>query len=801
MNLPGKLQQLLSPKPKAREVYLSLAFAPSLVSGAAWSMDHSGGVEVLGVATKHISGADWDDITVASDAIIGQLEDTVGPDAIRKVAYGFAAPFLTAQGDIERSVKPAVKKLTKSLDLTPVGFVPIASAIINNLKKREGVPPSIILIEAYGGDLSVTLVSVGLVVGSKTIAHGEIVTGLETALKELSGGDALPSRMLLAGADVGSLESLKSTILSYPWPAHANFRHYPKVEIFGIDDIPVSVALAGASELATEMTEEPVIEPQETAVAQPAPVARKHDIVNDEPPLVEDEEEEKEDEGDDDALGPTLADVAGIGGGLDDGSDDGVDSGDGTLEEAEENVTVVDPEAFGFRVGRRVAEDELRSTVRQPAYRMSHSAPKEQAEEAEYGEEDEVDTPVSPGKAFNLLASVTGLPSRIMGAVGNAKAAAIVIPTVLILAGVGFGVYSAVRWFVPHAKIILRTIPKSIETKVNLTIDPEATQPDADKKTVPGKKLEKSITGEKVAAVTGKKKVGDPAKGTVTVYNKMTSIRSLKKGTRLASGSLQFTLDTDISVASASESLGGSTYGKATAAVTAVAIGPESNMPANSMFTFKDYDASAVNAVNEAALTGGTSKEVTVVSRADLDALVKSLTAELVERAKGDLAATVNGKEKLVDQTVKTEVKEKSFVEELDQEAKELHGKATVKVTGISYNEDDIIRLLSDIIEKDVPAGYRKDANRTTVDISDVSVKKDGKLAITASIKTVAQPAIDTEEIRRLVAGKKVDDIKDIFGNRFTGIAEVIPSVQPDVWKNNVPANKNNITVIVEERD
>ena len=73
--------------------------------------------------------------------------------------------------------------------------------------------------------------------------------------------------------------------------------------------------------------------------------------------------------------------------------------------------------------------------------------------------------------------------------------------------------------------------------------------------------------------MTGKKKIGDPSKGTVTLYNKTTTARSLKKGTILTAKSLQFTLDTDTSVASASESIGSITFGKISTAVTAVDIG------------------------------------------------------------------------------------------------------------------------------------------------------------------------------------------------------------------------------------
>ena len=131
-------------------------------------------------------------------------------------------------------------------------------------------------------------------------------------------------------------------------------------------------------------------------------------------------------------------------------------------------------------------------------------------------------------------------------------------------------------------------------------------------------------------------------------------------------------------------------FGKAAAPVTAVAVGTEGNIEANKEFTLKEYQSSVLVARNEQPFTGGTSKEVTVVSRTDYDTFVKSLTADLIEKAKAELVQSVTGKDRMIDQTVKTAVKEKQFTEEIDQEAKDLHGSLSVSVSAYTYNEEDV---------------------------------------------------------------------------------------------------------------
>ncbi|MCX6791524.1 MAG: hypothetical protein NT149_00610 [Candidatus Gottesmanbacteria bacterium] len=439
-----------------------------------------------------------------------------------------------------------------------------------------------------------------------------------------------------------------------------------------------------------------------------------------------------------------------------------IEEGENIIQEEEPNVVVVDPSRFGFRKNVDVLEE-----TEQPA---------------------PVASPSTHRKPFTIKIQKIDVAALIARFRAGGVLPVIGVVAVVILLG-GF-----IYWAAPHATVTVLESPKSISDSEQIIIDPAATSVDAENKIIPGSKQTLSVSEDKTIAVTGKKNVGDPAKGSVTIYNKTLSGKSLSKGTALTAGSLEFTFDGDTSVASASEDLGGRTYGKVSAAITAAQIGANSNMPTNTTFAIKGFSSDEMTANNPQALTGGTSREVTVVSRADYDALVAAAQKDLVDQAKQGLTASVAGTAKLIGDTIQTTVTQKSFAQELDQEATQLSGKVTVTVSGISYSDDDVKTLLKAFIAKDIPQGFTLSESRTQVSLDKVVVKKNGTIAAVATIKTDAVPTLDIAAIQKNLAGKKISDAT-AYLRAMPGIAGMEVSVRMSPWKNRLPINAKNISV------
>lgn len=746
MNLSTSFQQLFHPKKPQKELYLALTLSHSHVGACAWSMDSDGTLMVAASESKKLGKNTWENRIEIADQLIEKLSEYAGTDAIHQVVFGLSQDMLTSAGDIEKGVKLELKKLSTMLDLTPVGFVNIDTAVVFQIKHDEGVPPSVILLHVQGEEMLMSLFRVGTCAGTRTIQKTEfIVEDVETAIKSFSDIEVLPSRILLFGDDRFSLETIQSQLLTHQWPNRVNFLHYPKIDVMPMEDVARAVALAGASELASAMgidiEENEIEEKEETVVAQPV----------EETVMGEEMVEEK----------VTSSDDKDVVEEIDDAFDKDIEKDEKEkLEEFEirpedANVVAVSPEVLGFR-----------------QHKEEQTAPPKE----------------------KIVSKILSVVSTIHIHIPKLPVTGIAVP-IAALVVVIIGILGLVYYFLPKAIVTVGVVPQIITKEKAVTISPLATAVDAEKFIIPGKKQEKSISGEKTIAVTGKKKIGDPARGTVTLYNKTTGTKILKKGTVLEANSLAFALDGDVEVASASESIGSITFGTTNAAVTASAIGEEGNIAANTEFSVKGYDTSTLIARNGQAFTGGISRQATVVSRADYDALVQALTDELVATAKAELLQDVTGGEKLIEQTIKTTVTSKTFTEELDQEAKELHGKATITVTGTSYKEEDIKTLFLTLASKDIQPGYIMNEGRTTTTVTSPVLKKDGTITAQASIRLVAIPKIDVEAIRKSLRGKSVPNAQAVLKQiQGVGSAEVIFKQSP--WKK-LPLKTTNITIDV----
>jgi len=746
MNLMTSFQRLFRPNKPQKELYLSLLLSHSYVGACAWSMDVDGTLQVTAVESKKLEKNTWENRIEIADGLIEKLSEHAGTDAIHQVVFGLSQEMLTPSGDIEKGVKIELKKMSTMLDLTPVGFVNIDTAVVFQIKHDEGVPPSVILLHVEEHAMLMSLYRVGTCVGTRTIQKTEfVVEDVETAIKSFSDIEVLPSRILLFGDDTINLETIQSQLLTHQWPNRVNFLHYPKIDVMSMEDVAKAVALAGASELARAMGID--IEDNEEELSEAKSRSAGETVVAQTPPPSEEKELSPESTIEEFITEEQSKEVKDVVEEIDEAFDKDTDSE--RLEEieitpADANVVSVSPEVLGFGKKQKIR-------IQLPKFPKIPNMPK-------------------------IPIHGIALPFGIIG-----------MFTVVLL---GFLYY-----LLPKVTITIGVMPQIITKEKAITISTTATVVDGEKFIVPGKKQEKSISGEKTLPVTGKKRIGDPARGTVTLYNKTTTTKLLKKGTIIDYKSLEFTLDSDVSVASASESIGSITFGTTPAIVTAIAIGEEGNVGVNSEFSVKGYDTSVLIARNSQSFAGGKSRETTVVSRADYDALIKALTDELVVKAKEELSQGVVGGEKLIETTIKTTVASKTFTEELDQEAKELHGKAIITVTGISYKEEDIKTLLLTLASKDIQSGYIANEGRTTITVINPVLKKDGSITAQASIQLVSIPKIDVDGIRKSLVGKSFANAQALL-KQIQGVGNA-EFVFKRSMRNKLPLKATNITIEV----
>lgn len=388
------------------------------------------------------------------------------------------------------------------------------------------------------------------------------------------------------------------------------------------------------------------------------------------------------------------------------------------------------------------------------------------------------------------------LPKISLQSKWNKLGGLIIIALILLVTGYFLALYK-----LPKATITLFVDPKVFEQQKDVTINPNISIPSEATFEIPGKSFEVEVSGNKTIPTTGKKIIGDPAKGTITIYNKTGSSRIFEKGTSVSAKNLVFTLDDKVEVPQATESGEGLSYGKANISISAVKIGPEGNLASQTEFTIADFSNSSYSSRNAQALGGGTSREVNTVSAKDQDDLMIQLTQELKTEAKKRLEEKLVSGEKLLDESITGEVISRKFSHEVDQETKELNLSLSMNYHALIYQEKDFSLLLEKMMQQKIPDGYEFKANEASFSILD-NLKSEGEtIRFKANFTAKLFPKIDTEKIKTEAKGMSVDKF-DSYIKTVPNIVgyEITFSSLFSLFQENLPRSNKNITLELKSR-
>lgn len=383
--------------------------------------------------------------------------------------------------------------------------------------------------------------------------------------------------------------------------------------------------------------------------------------------------------------------------------------------------------------------------------------------------EDYSSTQIVHPKKHSLSLPTGLLPGNLFpGKLGRSAPVKIAVLLFVVLA-----LLAAAAIFLPKAIVTVFIDMRSLERESQVIADPSLTQPDEANKKIPGKVAETVVSGSAKGNATGKKKVGEVAKGTVLIYNKTTSPKTFASGTiLLGPDDSAFTLDTSVNVASASAVDGGIAFGKATANISASVIGPEGNLPAGKELSIKDQPASSYSAKVDQALSGGVSKDVTVVASDDQKRLLAQLSSDLRRQAKDQLQAKLTGDFKVLEESLSENITNTAYSKGVNDQAQEFTLNLSIRFKGTAYNDNDLKAIVAKLVETNVPAGYELDLSRTETQAQVSKVDKDGKLIFVAKFKAKLMPKLDIEKIKKDIAGKQPEEVAIML----KGIENVIGS-------------------------
>ncbi len=288
---------------------------------------------------------------------------------------------------------------------------------------------------------------------------------------------------------------------------------------------------------------------------------------------------------------------------------------------------------------------------------------------------------------------------------------------------------------------------------------------------VPEKEVQKKTASTIIKtekSTTGKRDVGEKAKGTVTIHNFDDKEVIFREGTAIQTGGVRFILDNDVKVASSSLATDGSAKlpGKGQAKVTAEEIGTEGNVAANKRFDIEDQAPTTYFAINDASFTGGSKKQVKTVAKADIDSLNKKALEDATSYQTKELVPKLGGKSELLKQLNDIKLASPNFSHEIGEESDKLTLEAKANITYYVLSKDSLLKEFSQNLDDKVQKGYTIKKEEIVYKIGDVE-QDDESYTIETTVAAKASQDIKNAELLKKIAGRNSDKVEEIIRSEY----------------------------------
>lgn len=674
-----------------------------------------GKAKVVGQHEEHFKDSvdtdSMDDFLEVLDKTISIAEETLPPNVeTQNTIFGLKETWVEG-AKIKKEYLTRLKKACEALGLIPVGFLVVHEAIASLLQEEEGAPVSAVLVEIGNHYEVVSLLRAGRIIEThRARIEDSKVKTTDRLLHHFSNPQILPTRIIIL--DGKKTDDLQQEYISHSWSKSLPFLHVPQITILS-DGFDAKSILYGA---ATQMGFE-VLGKDE----------KLHVVGKEEKEKIEEEEKE---------------------------------------EEIEEQVPESEPD-FGFVIGRDIGQRKIEK-------KSDNLAPVDVGQPKKKVEESKKNIGIFE-KAAILVSLVSFIVEIVKKLVKNSRRikrpplpsylakftkgpkTLIAVPIIIGLLIIVFLFYI----FGENADVTLYAQTNDISKDADITLSTNSST-DPSNNILNISYVNDSEDGSVNVTATGKKEVGDKAKGSVTIYNNTDSTQSFSKGTTITSDKgLKFDLDQSVSVASASgDAFSGTKPGTSTVNVVADDIGTEYNLPSGAKFSV-DGASSSIAAKNDNAFSGGTKKQVTVVSKDDVSKGNDDLIKSLQDKAKDTISKKAGSGTELLSSFFDTNISNKDVSKNVGDPASNFTIKGTVDFKSALYKTNEAKGLVRTLLSLD-----NSPVVADSLSYSFDNIKQDGdNLAATIHAKAGLLPKIDEKDLSSKIAGKSENSARSILSS------------------------------------
>lgn len=346
--------------------------------------------------------------------------------------------------------------------------------------------------------------------------------------------------------------------------------------------------------------------------------------------------------------------------------------------------------------------------------------------------------------------------------------------------------------FAPHATVIIAAKTATVTVNDMVTLKPGAkTDPQAQVIQAIRQEHKKELSVEFTA--TGKKKVGDKATGTMQLQRTRPSSKviTIPAGTTFSAGDYTFVSTEPATLAGTRVGEDGLIQDTAKVRVQAAQVGDEYNLSARAYTsTVGGFTATG------SAMSGGTSREVTVINKDDMAKATEKLNEVKDDSLRDELLGRFGPSMTVVTASYQEQRAEPTTSVPIETEVTgPVKLKTMVTASAVAVDKAELrafvtARVAQQLETKQSQKIYDDGVDKVT--FAQVARRDD---AVTARITANASvgPSIDEVKVREQARGKSYGDIQASL-EAIEGINDVDTKFWP-FWVRTVPANTNRITI------
>ncbi|MFQ5493203.1 MAG: baseplate J/gp47 family protein [Candidatus Dojkabacteria bacterium] len=348
--------------------------------------------------------------------------------------------------------------------------------------------------------------------------------------------------------------------------------------------------------------------------------------------------------------------------------------------------------------------------------------------------------------------------------------------------------------FFPAVSITLVFSENEVRVNEVITAFSKQEEIDIETLTIPANLISKTATISKDGIATGKKNGGDKAHGVLDIQNLQDEEITLPAGTLVTNigTGLNYILTSEVTI----PALGNATE----LAITAEKPGENYNIIRDSVLNFKvqNYEFTKVIGKLFYDITGGTNKEVAVVSKQDVESAKADAEDELKAQLLDSLNSLISDEEILIDGSEKfTEDEFKTSVK-ANEEADNFTIDLKLEITALSIIKSDLTAIAEELVKQQDESTQNGSISIGEPKLTDIEIINKKKVNFQLSSRADVTADIKEEDLIGQLAGLSVGEAREILRD-LPGVSEYRLKYSPSYipfFLQRVPTDQNKIELV-----